>query len=256
MLKPRILVPALGTAVLLTVAAAGVPCRAAEFGLSATIRAGLWNAGDWELGIGPLGNNTANTLNLSPANYYPDNLPNRFEIGYTSATNSAFVRYYYGAASYQQVAYAAGGAGLGAGSVWTIPAGALFVSAARRPNVQTAVWIDQLSLGGGVQVLQPFSSTTLLALQYNSSMTTPTTSPVSFRTGASGDWLLSGRIGFLGLSAYNPGGAQRSQLQMIANISGVSAPVPEPAVQLMVGAGLVGLAMLGVRKRRRRGMPK
>lgn len=255
-MKPRILEPALGTALMLAVAVAGVPCRAAEFGLSATIRAGLRNAGDWELGIGPLGNNTASTLNLNQANYYPDNLPNRFEIGYTSATNSAFVRYYYGSAAYQQVTYAPGGVGLGAGSVWTIPAGSLFLSAARRPNVLTAVWIDQLSLDGGVQVLQPFTSTTMLAWQNNSSMTTPTTSPVSFRTGASGDWLLSGRIGFLGLSAYNPGGAQRSQLQMIANISGVSAPVPEPAVELMVGAGLVGLALLGVRKQRRGVMPK
>lgn len=255
-MKPRIFQSVLGTALLFAIAVGGVPGRAAEFGLSATIRAGLRNAGDWELGIGPLGNNTANRLNLNQANYFPDNLPNRFEIGYTNATNSAFVRYYYGATAYQQVDYVPGGAGLGAGSVWTIPAGSLFLSAARRPNVLTAVWIDQLALGGGVQTLQPFSTTTMLAWQYNSSMTTPTTSPVSFRTSASGDWLLSGRIGFLGLSAYNPGGAQRSQLQMIANISGVSAPVPEPAVELMVGAGLVGLAMFGVRKQPGRGIPK
>lgn len=246
-MKPRIHQPLLAIALLLLAAA---PCWTAEFGLSTTIRAGRDNQGDWELGIGPLGNNTAVNADLDPPNYYAESVPNRFEIGYTSATNSAFLRYYYATSGYRQVTWAPGGTGLGAGAVWTIPTGSLFVSAARRPNTLTAVWIEQLTLGGGVQVLQPFSSTTLLAWQYNSSMTTGITTPVSFRTGTTGDWLLSGRIAFLGLAATNPGGAQRSQLQMIANISGVSAPVPEPAVEALVGSGLLGLALLNWRANR------
>lgn len=251
-MSPRIHLPVL----MMTLLLASAPCWTAEFGLATTIRAGRADHGDWELGIGPTGNNAAVTAHLDPPNYYPEIFSRRFEIGYQSATNSAFLRYFYSPWAYRQVSWAAGGPGLGAGAVWTIPTASLFVSAAGRPNTLTAIWIEQLALGGGVQVLQPFSSTTLLAWQFNSNMTTGITSPVSFRTGASGDWLLSGRIAFLGLAATIPGGAQRSQLQMIANISGVSAPVPEPAVEALLGSGLVGLALLKRRLKRRGGTAK
>ncbi len=51
------------------------------------------DAGDWELGIGPGGNNSAVTANLTP--FHPDNLERRFEIGYTAATRTAYLRYFH-----------------------------------------------------------------------------------------------------------------------------------------------------------------
>jgi hypothetical protein len=226
----------------------------ANFDLSATIRAGMINNGDWELGIGPAGNNTAFNAHLPPGGYYPNGLPNRFELGYRNATNTAFLRYYSNAVLFTEVTYSPGGGGLGAGATWTIPAGSLFVSAANRNNVFSSVRADQLVLGGGIQILQGFSSTTLYAWQNgNGGMLDTLASPVSFRTTGVGDWLLSGRIAFVGLSAYNNPGAQRSQLQLIANVSGTSSAVPEPGSVALVAFGLTGLAVLRMRSRSKGG---
>lgn len=222
----------------------------ATFDFSATIRAGMQNNGDWELGIGPLGNNTAFNAEVNNPNYYPNGLPNRFEIGYTNATNTAFVRYYYSATAYQQVTYAPGGLGLGANATWTIPVGSLYVSASSRPAA-TGITIDQLSLQGGVQVLQPLSSTTLYASQPGGSSSLMSMgNQVVFRTGTTGDWLLSGRIAFSGLLAYVGGGASRSQLQMISSFMGSSYAIPEPLTTASVGLGLTCLALVRFRLRR------
>ena len=226
--------------------AAATTCRAADFGLSATIRAGLRNSGDWELGIGPSGNNTLHTANLAP--YYPDNEARRFELGYSSATNEAFLRYYHDASTFQQATFAPGGSGLGAGSVWIIPVGSLFVSSASRPSA-TSIAVDQLALSGGVEVLQGLSSTSLTAAHTGSTVVASLADPVLFRTGASGDWLLSGRISFSGLSAYQPSGAQRSQLQLIANVSGTSVQTPEPPASGLFALGLFGVGLLAGRRR-------
>lgn len=230
-----------------------VPAWGADFDLSATIRAGMPGNGDWELGIGPGGNNTAFNAHLPAGRYYPNGLPNRFEIGYRNATNTAFLRYYSNATLFTEVVYDAPGAGLGTGATWTIPAGSLFVSAARRNNALTRVVVDQLAVGGGVQVLQPFSSTSLAAWQFGWSSIDSLAAPVVFRTTGTGDWLLSGRIAFTGLAAYTNPGAQRSQLQMIANVSGTSAAVPEPAPLALIAFGLAGMSALRVRSSRKGG---
>ncbi len=231
--------------------ALGTAAGAADFDLGATIRAGRINGSDWELGIGSSINSTP--IHSRVANpYYPNGTPNRFEIGYTSATNTAYLRYYYSASNYRQVLFAPGGPGLGAYSVWTIPTGSLFVEATSRPT-PTSITISGLTLGGGVQVLQPFSSTTLTASQNRTDSLVGSTAPVQFRTSASGNWLVSGSIAFAGLRAYVNGGAVGEQLRMGAEFYGTSASTPEPRVAGLIASGLVLLAALDRLRRRCKG---
>lgn len=243
--------PGLGKMALrVAVMAAAASCLgAADFSFSTIIRAGgilFWP--DWELGIGPAGNPSAVQGNLGLFSYYPNGAARPFQIQYTQATNTAVLTYN-GTTS---VTYSPGGPGLAPGSVWTIPAGSLFVSATSRP-VATSVTISGLTLGGGVTVLQPFSSTTLTASQLNSNATTGLGSPVVFRTGPTGDWTLNGNIAFTGLRIYTfPAfnGAIGSELSMGADISGTD--IPEPASWLLLVGGIASLGGSRVIRARRR----
>jgi hypothetical protein len=221
--------------------------------LSATIRAGTTATTSWELGIGPAGNSASSTASLLP--YYPNAQPRQFALGYTNATNTAYLRYTHASGVSQQVTYSPGGSGLGAGARWTIPIGSLSVTA------QQIVWsssatIANLALGGGVSVLQPFSTTTVSVTRglLGAGNSSGITSPVVFRTGTSGDWLLTGTISFGGLAPYSPTlfgiplGAQNSGLSMDAGISGTSAP--EPATTGLLAAGLISIGWYARRKRR------
>jgi hypothetical protein len=211
---------------------------AADFDFSTIIRAGRPTNATFELGIGPLTNNTLVRGHVNQPNYFPNGLPNRFEIGYTSATNSAYLRYFYGPGVYREVVYSPGGTGLQGGSVWTIPRNSLFVAATSRP-VPTSVTIANLQFGAGVQVLQPFTTTTLTAAQNGGNVRTNMPGLVRFRTGASGDWLLSGTISFAGLRFYTPRGAIGNQLRMGAGFSGTD--VPEAGTWLLALTGLCGI---------------
>lgn len=244
---PSRLLRELAAATLLFTATA--TCWAADFGLSATIRAGSTSSADWELAIGPTGNSAANNASLQP--YYPDAQPRRFELGYTNATNTAFLRYYQTATAFQQATFAPGGPGLGANSLWTIPVGSLFVAATPRLWA-TSITVDQLALGGGVQVLQGLSTTTLTATRTLANVQTNLPGPLVFRTNAGGNWLLSGRVSFTALSAYTflgtLFGAQGSNLQFSANATGTRT-TPEPPVSALLASGLI---FIGLRARRRR----
>ncbi len=237
----------------LAIASIATLCPAADFSLSATIRAGATTTTSWELGIGPAGNSSSSTASLQP--YYPNAQPRQFALGYTNATNTAYLRYTHASGASQQVTYSPGGLGLGAGSIWTIPIGSLSLTA--QPIIwPSSITVANLALGGGVSVLQPFSTTTLNVARgfLGAEASSGTTSPVVFRTGASGDWLLTGTISFGGLAPYAPTvlgfplGAQNSNLSMDAGISGVSNP--EPATTGLIAIGLISIGVFARRKRR------
>jgi hypothetical protein len=228
--------------------AAVIPCPAADFSFSATILAGMANSAQWELGIGPGAGNFSSNASLQP--YYPNNQPRLFEMGYVSSTNMAFLRYYQTPTTFQQVNFAPGGPGLGGNSLWTIPLGSLFVSATRVPRL-TSITVGQLSLGGGVQVLQPFSTTSLTASQNASGPVTRSMgNTVVFRTNATGNWLMSGTVSFAGLAAYVSGGANRTDLQFRADVNGTRVSTPEPPA---MGFLAVGLILIGFRARHKQG---
>lgn len=219
-------------------AAAAPLLPGADFGFDAIIRAGLPNNGDWELGLGPTGNNSARTSHLNP--YYANNTWQRFEIGYSAALNAAFLRFYNQPGAPTQVLYANPFSGAaGANIIWEIPASGLYLGASSR-NRFTEVELDQLSLTGtGLAVIQPVGVTALSASQLNSNTTVVYPTPITFRT-SGGDWTLSGQIRFDGLGAYTPGGARQSDLHMGFNVTG-TVDVPEPASAALVLAGVAAL---------------
>lgn len=219
----------------------------ADFGFSVIIRAGLAGAGDWELGIGPSGNNSAVTAHLGT--YYGNNTPQRFEIGYTRGTNTAFARFYETLTSYREVQYQPLWAqGPGALS-WEIPTGSLYVRATQR-LLPTSISATGMALSGPISVLQPLTTTTLTATQWLSNVTTGTPAPIQFTSTGGGSWMLSGRLQFANLSAYLPiFGASRSQLHLGFSIDATRiVPVPEPTPFVCVSTAILLLVIV-----RRRG---
>jgi len=223
---------------------------AADFGFSVIIQAGRQN-GSWEIGIGLRGNPT-NTAQVNP--YYGNNTPQQFEIGYTQSTNTAFVRLYQNATTYNEATYnPVGGAPLAPGGSWTLPANSFFVSAASR-NPPTSVTVAGMALSPGLSVLQGLSST-LTAAQpgrppSNPSVVTNLASPVQFMAqGNGGNWLLSGTISFVGLSAYQGGGADRSDLRF--GFDAGASDVPETSTAMSFGCGLGLIGIYALRKKAR-----
>jgi hypothetical protein len=211
---------------------------AADFNMSTIIRAGGNGNTDYELGIGPEGSSGANRGNVNP--YYSSSTQYAFRVGYTNATNRAYVSIQRANGQWTQVNYGPGGTGLGVGASWTIPASSLYVSAT--PAVwPTRVTISNLTLGSGLTVLSGLSTTTLTAQQWLSSDIDALTAPVIFRTTAAtgGDWLLSGLIQFTGLASDTFGlGARGSQLAFDLGARGTS-ETPEPDARAMVVIGVV-----------------
>ncbi|MBI4889192.1 MAG: hypothetical protein HY821_01120 [Acidobacteria bacterium] len=218
--------------------------HAADFDLSAVIRAGA-NAGTWDFAVGPSGNAGVNGDSLSP--YYGNNFPHSFRLGYTSATNSAYLRLMTRNGQWRQVTYAPGGAGLGAGATWTIPATDLYVTAEGKP-VSTGITVSNLALGPGLITINPLSST-LSASQTGSTVTDSASGPTVFQTMGTGDWVVTGLIAFSGLSSYTPGGANGDQLRFGFSAHGTS--TPEPTTAAMLGVGLMLLTAGSIRNFRR-----
>jgi hypothetical protein len=234
-------------------AALSIAAGAADFDLAATIQAGRIDNTGFELGIGPSANSAAIQGQVNGADYFQNGASRKFEIGYDNATNSAYLRFYHSAINpnaFYQVVHSPGGAGLGGNSLWTIPAGSLFVSATFRP-VATSITISGLQFGSGITVIQPFSATSMTASQNRSSSTLNSTAPVLFLPSANGDWLLSGNISFSGLRTPGYPGAIGNQLAMGMGFNGSS--VPEPGVAGLTMAGLAVIAYLEARRRRRSG---
>lgn len=219
----------------------------ADFGFSAVIQAGQPNNGDWELGIGPTGNNGAVNAHLNP--YYPNNTARGFQISFNAASRTLSLRYYYTPTTFQTVSYTtpyvyAPDAELR----WEIPASGLYVTAESR-NRPTGVYVENLSLtGSGITVLQPLSVTNLTVTQNGGGASASMPSPVVFLATGSTNWTLSGTIRFQGLGQYVSGGARRDELRMGFSGAATIVQTPEPASALLIGAGL---AVFATRKRKK-----
>jgi hypothetical protein len=219
---------------------------AADFGFSAIIRAGMPNHADWELGLGPSGNNSASTANLNP--YFPNNQPRQFQIGYNAASRTGYLRYFHSNSSSQTVSFTTPFVTSPSTMLrWEIPVGGLYARAASR-NRPTGVFVENLALSGaGLNILQPLTVSSLSASQNGAGQSTNLPGPIVFRASASSNWLLSGTIRFQGLGDYVPGGARRSELHLgFSGDAFVESPEPLPAA--LTGAGLVLFATLRSRK--------
>ena len=227
------------------------PLVAADFSFFSIVRAGVQGAGDWEIGTGPNGNSITTGAHVT----WPNNLDRNFRIGYNQSTNTAYTTVWTpsttpGAApiastsSYNPL----GGSPLSSSGTWTIRAGSMYASASPI-TPSTSVQVSNLRLGNGLNVLQPITSTSLLASQPLNAPLASNAAPIVFSTAATGgDWYIDGVVRFNGLASFTANGAQRSQLQF--GLTAIASDTPEPASFLLLSCGLVTLAHW---KRRRRG---
>jgi hypothetical protein len=223
------------------VAAAALP--AADFSFYAVLRAGATGASEWELGIG----NNSSSLTTSQFSWnvgtplWPNNTPANFRIGYTNATNTAYVTVYDSGNNAVTASFNPLKGGGSAAKTWQLPASSMFVSAG--PTIlPESIQVNNLTVNGGVNVLQPISFTSMAITKMVGATTSTLSepSPVSFKsTTASGgqDWYIGGQIQFAGLGFFVPNGAQGNQLlfSMTANATNAT---PEPGTFGLATAGL------------------
>ncbi len=235
-------------AIVLTLLSLSGVATAASFGFNVLVRAGLNTTGDWEVGMG-LNSSGVPTVQAQMSPYFLDGSPQRFEIGYTAGTGTAYTRIFSGAAPSStmtvNLSYSVPGATILAPSdYWTLPASSFYTSASVRP-VPTSVSVQGMVITGN-QVLNPLSLTAssngITATNQNQS------APILFQAQANGDWQLSGNLTMTGLSAYTSSGAQRSQLQF--GLTAQADPTPEPGTFALMG-GTLGLILVGLRVKRK-----
>jgi len=229
------------------------PVTAADFSFFSIIRAGVAGAGDWEIGTGANGNTISTGAQFS----WPNDLDQRFRIGYNQSTNTAYTTVWNSAnvastSNYNPV----GGAPSASNRTWTVRAGAIYTSATPLA-VTTSVKVSGLQLGNGLppgsalNILQPLTSTSLSASQPSPVAPSSNSAPIIFSAATTGgDWYIDGNIRFSGLASFVTSGAQRSQLHF--GLTAVASDTPEPAAILLVSGGLATLAYL---KRRGKGVP-
>ena len=232
--------------------AAALP--AADFTFGTMLRAGL-AAGDWEMTTGTSPADTSQpTANAFPggfaSGYYTNGGWHAFEIGYDGL--GGFIRLYDAplvspSASFITTSYAAP-ALPAAAAIWTLNS---YLRATANNSVvkpYSEVAVNNLALGAGLTVISPVTATAYNANQTgNASPMQTTMSPVSFQSSnAGGAWLITGQVRFVGLSAFTPNGASRSQLQF--GLTASSNETPEPSTWLLCGSALAVAA--GYRRRR------
>lgn len=227
------------------------PLPAADFGFAVVIRnGGTLAAGQYELGIGQSTSSLAATANLSP--WYSVGSYQNFEIGYRNNTNTAYVRFQNGPGSnYTELTYSPANGGIPtAERQWTLPA-STFTLNAQAGLFPASVTIDQLAVNGATSILQPLSATTLAASSWLTASSASLGAPVVFRdsgTGAAGDWSLTGRLRFTGISIFTP--SNRMQF----GFGAAATDTPEPETLLLVGSALLLFAGLHRRSRTRVGL--
>ncbi len=232
---------------------------AADFTFGTMLRAGLTN-GDWELTTGTSPGDTSQpTANAFPSgfasNYYSNGGWHAFQIGFDGLRG--YIRLYDGplvspGAQFVSTSYAAPTLPA-TGATWTLNS---YLRATANNSVvkpYSEIAVNNLALGAGLTVIAPLSATAYNANQTAAAPPMQTTlSPVSFQSNnAGGAWLVSGQVRFIGLSAFTPNGASRSQLQF--GLTASSTETPEPSTWLLSGSALAALIW---HRRRRRGPPR
>lgn len=229
---------------------------AADFTFGTMLRAGLAN-GDWEMTTGSSPGDTSRpTVNAFPSgyasSYYSNGGWHAFEIGYDGG--AGFFRLYDAAvnsptAQFISTSFATA-APPSANATWTLNS-YLRASANNSPvKPYSEIALNNLALGAGLTVIAPLSATAYNANHTGAAAAMQTAlSPVAFQSSnAGGAWLISGQVRFLGLSAYTPNGASRSQLQF--GLTASSTETPEPGTWLLTGGAL---AIVAWRRRTRAG---
>jgi hypothetical protein len=228
-----------------------LPLAAADFSFTSILRAGARGSADpgWEIGTGSTAASITSGAQFSDGNIpgWSDSIDRQFSIGYTQATNTAYtiVKDLNGAetrVNFNPI----GGVPLSSGATWSIRAN-LSADPSVRPD--TSVQVSFVRFGNGLTVLQPLTTTPLIASQPTGASQAGTSAPIVFSAvGNSGNWYLDGVIRFSGLAPYAPNGASNSELQFA--LSAIASDTPEPAALILLSSGLLAMALY---KRRRNG---
>ncbi len=237
------------------IAVSALSVCAQSFSFNATVRAGRPAGGDWELGIGnnPSASNSTASFNYLeiPGNLYwrPFGQPQNFQLGWTAATNTAYLTVFNAFGSPTTVTFANTGTPLSTSAIWTLPANSFFASAAGRPQ-NSSISLENLSFSPGVQVLSGALPSSFSAAQTGTTVSTNLSAPIVINPASNGgNWFISGSVRFSGLT--NSGGiSSGSQLQFMLNAVGANSAVPEASTSAMIGCGL--LALVAVQRRMRR----
>lgn len=222
---------------ILLLAVSATVSQAAPFQFTAVIRAG--SGSTWQLGIGTDANNISSTDTISfPAGQTPEN----FVVGYDHTLNVAFASYLSQGGNVLSLVTLNGPGNITGATRWSLPT--LSVTAAQIVPA-SELKADQLTLSGGlsgaITVISPLQQTILDANRAanGAAVTAAESAPVVF-TGGGGDWLLTGRLTWKGLSTQVAGGATGSQLgfTISATTGAIAAATPEPgSALLMLSAG-------------------
>ena len=241
-----------------------------DFSFQAIFQAGNDNRGggaqNWEFGVAAVGSSPSSSSRVQiagTANYYLDNVPQWFEIGYRAATNIAYARFYPivgNFTTFLEATYAPTITGTSNGNSVSLPASG-FSAQALRNNQNTRIDAGNMSINTALGVLSPAS---LSASQSgNTDVVRTEAANISFTPQAStGSWSMRGQISFQGLKQYVGGsGARGTELQLVITVNQTTpAAAPEPGTLGWTGAAITGIVWLGVRRNRappvERGSPR
>lgn len=231
--------------------------HAGNFQFGTMIRAGLASAADWELGVGPSSSSTTNRVDKSP--YYSGG-GQLFEIGYLNSTNTAYVRVYNGTTSssgFNQASFnpVGGGGPVAPGTIWRLPAASFFVQAIN-PAGNSLIQLTSLTLSGvtgAVSVIQPLSTTTMVAYQLPvfgiANPSVHQSQDLVFRADSGGNWKLTGQLSIVGLIS---GGGVAQGNDLAFGVGAVSAATPEPGSMALLSMGVAGMVAFARRRSSRK----
>ncbi len=232
------------------IVAASALLTAGEFDFYATLRAGRPGGADWQMGLG-----TDTAASQSTGSFFWSN-SNRFwrnggeaqefEIGFRSATQTAYVTVWDSRDQAWTRTLTNSGAAVSSNATWTFPA-ANFFAQASTTGTPSSIQLSDLTLAPGVQVLSGSLPVSLGASQPPAT-TTPMNAPLVINAASNGgDWYIAGAVRFSGLTSTG-GSARNSQLQFFLRAMG--ADTPEGATLFLTGAGLLLLGAIGRNRRK------
>ena len=222
---------------------AALPLCSADFSSLCILQAGARGNADagWEIATGSnLGSITSGTqFRDATTPGWSDNVDRQFRIGYIKSSNTAYTTVWDSSGSPTTADFIpVGGGSPDLSTTWPIRA-----NLGANPSVvpATSVQVSFISFGNGLTVLQPLSTTPLIASQPTGASQVNTAAPIVFSASAnSGNWYLDGVIRFSGLSPYATNGARNSDLQF--SLTASASDTPEPAAALLVSTGLIAMA--------------
>ena len=220
-----------------------LPLSSADFSFASILQAGARGNADagWEIATGSNLNSITSATQFRDANTpgWSDNVDRQFRIGYIKSNNTAYTTVW-NSSGFPTTAnfIPVGGGSPDLSTTWSIRA-----NLGANPSVvpATSVQVSFISFGNGLTVLQPLSTTPLIASQPTGASQVNTAAPIVFSASAnSGNWYLDGVIRFSGLSPYAANGARNSDLQF--SLTASASDTPEPAAALLIFSGLIAMA--------------